>query len=325
MNEFELIGKYFSPLAQGQAGAFGLTDDAAILDLPPTHSLVCTKDALTEKIHFFSHDAPDTIAKKLLGVNLSDLAAMGATPLAYLLALHLPRTTSSTWLEQFTLGLKEYITHYGGSLIGGDTITHDGPLCVSLTALGTVPKTKALLRSGAKPGDAIYVSGYIGDSYAGLCYLKQSPNNLLPALATEHYDYLVERYHHPIPRLELGIQLQDLATSCIDISDGLISDLGHLCNCSHTSAVIMADQIPYSDAVRTSTIAFTDLITGGDDYELLFTVTPEHEKLLPKLSNLTLTRIGYMAPLSEPQIILLDKKGNVIPLPKQSGYRHIIK
>jgi thiamine-monophosphate kinase len=322
MNEFDLIHTYFSPLSNNEPGAFNLKDDAAVLTIPKGHSLVCTKDALSEKTHFFSHDHPADIAKKLLGVNLSDLAAMGATPLAYLLALHLPHSTTSQWLEEFTGGFQEYTKCYGGTLIGGDTTSHAGPLCLSLTALGTVPYGKSLLRSGAQKGDAIYVSGTIGDSYAGLCYLKHHPD--LPTLSSTHMDYLTRRYYNPTPRLALGTQLLDIASSCIDISDGLLADLTHVCTHSKTTAQIDISAIPLSDASCASHIPINELITGGDDYELLFTVPQEREYLLTSLP-IHITKIGYMSDGSEKPICLLDAHGKEIPLPSKMGYKHIFK
>lgn len=321
MKEHDLIHTYFAPLTCTLPGAFGLTDDAAMLDIPAGHSLICTTDALTEGVHFFSGDAPYTLAQKLMGVNLSDLAAMGAKPYAYLLTLHLPRSTTPQWLEQFSKGLKDMLSLYGGALAGGDTTCHDGPLCMSLTAMGTVPFHCPLKRSTAKAGDHIYVSGTIGDAYAGLQYLK-APSAFFLSLSEQVY--LTTRYHVPTPRTELGLALQPLASSCIDVSDGLLADLQHICRQSNVGATLLLPSVPLSVAARSSKLPLLNLITGGDDYELLFTIAPEKVKLLPHSSNLALTHIGHIVESTGHQIILLDAEGRTVPY-GQAGYTHLLK
>jgi len=318
MQEHDIIQTYFAPLSNSIAGTFGLTDDAAALDIPAGHQLICTTDGLSEGVHFFTGDDPFQLAQKLMGVNLSDLAAMGATPLAYLLTLYLPRSTTARWLERFSEGLKESLTVYGGTLAGGDTITHNGSLSLSLTAMGTVPANTALTRKGAKAGDYIYVSGTVGDSYAGLQCLK---NPDMPGLSERQRNSLIARYHVPTPRIELGLALRPVAHSCIDISDGLIADLNHICRQSKVGATLLLTSIPLSDAARAGMLPATDLITGGDDYELLFTLAPEQAALLPRLPELPLTHIGYITESDAYRVSLLDEQGQPIDL-QRMGYSH---
>jgi thiamine-monophosphate kinase len=323
LNEFDIIRTYFAPLSVSAPEAFQLTDDAALLNIPDNQTLVCTKDALTEGVHFFPGEDSYRLAQKLLGVNLSDLAAMGASPLAYLLALHLPQNTTAQWFEGFSHGFKDYTAQYGGTLIGGDTTTYSGPLCLSLTALGTVPKGQALLRQGAKPGDSIYVSGTIGDSHAGLRYIKDTLTEL-PKLSASQSEYITQRYHIHTPRLALGTALLGVATSCIDISDGLLADLGHLCNCSKTGAIIYPHLVPLSEAALASHIPMLELMGGGDDYELLFTIPQKNETILQQIAppHIPLTKIGQMTDTAPPHIMLVDAQGKKITLPNKKGYLH---
>jgi thiamine-monophosphate kinase len=317
-NEFSLIEKYFAPLAASFPGSLGLKDDAAILTPKPGYDLVITKDALVENVHFFEKDPAYNIAKKLLGVNLSDLAAMGAKPVAYLLAIALPRTSTDEWLHGFSQGFAASITEFGGALIGGDTVSHDGGLMLSLTAIGEVKQGSALKRSCAKIGDFIYVSGTIGDSYLGLQILKNSNNTQ----HTQAEKYLTERYYFPIPRLALGAKLIGIARACVDVSDGLIADLGHICECSHVGAEIKMDDIPVSLAARQLQPDIKNLIAGGDDYELLFTAPAEMEKSITDLSkelHIPIAKIGQIT--AGDKVKLLDASGTEVVLEK-TGYQH---
>ncbi len=271
MDEFGLIARSFAPLAAGEPGAFGLTDDAAVLDLAPGTRLVVTTDALVAGVHFLADDPPAEIARKLMRVNLSDLAAMGARPRGVLLDAVLPRSTTESWLAEFSRGLAGDVAEFAAPLVGGDTVATDGPLTLVLTALGTVDRRGALLRSGAKVGEDIYVSGTIGDGALGLKALRGE----IKGLDAVSRDALVARYRVPQPRVGLGPLLVGIAGACMDVSDGLIGDLGHICDCSGVGARITAAAVPVSAAARRVLVRdpalLTAVLTGGDDYELLFT------------------------------------------------------
>ena len=312
MNEFEFIAKLLSPLAQDKA-ALNLADDAAVLDVPSGQQLVITKDAIVQGVHFTGGESPDIIARKLLRVNLSDLAAMGATPYGYFLALMLPESADEAWLISFAAGLATDQKTYGLSLLGGDTTRSPHGLSLSLTALGLLPKGTALLRSGAKMGDDIYVSGTIGDAALGLQVAKKEKPVQKELLA---------RYQLPSPRLALGQSLASVATSCIDISDGLVQDLGHICKASHVGTKIEAALVPLSPATRSLSPAIETVLTGGDDYELLFTAPPSAAGKLAAIAKETgtkITRIGEIT--KDPDVSVRDKNGAEIILPR-TGYRH---
>jgi thiamine-monophosphate kinase len=294
-DEFALIERYFAPLAAGHAGAFGLADDAATLAVEAADELVVTKDLLVAGVHFPGDDPPELLGRKLLRVNLSDLAAMGAAAKAYALGLALPRGTASAWLEAFAAGLAADQAEYGVVLLGGDTVATDGPLVLSLTAFGTVPRGGALHRAGARPGDHVWVSGTIGDGALGLRVLRRE----LDGLAEAERAQLMGRYRLPQPRLALGERLIGLAHAAIDISDGLIADLNHVCEVSNVAAEIDVAHLPLSAAARSALEVDLGLLetvlTGGDDYELLFCAGPEAAKPVEALAqalDLPLTRIG---------------------------------
>ena len=297
LDEFALIERYFAPLAAGHAGAFGLADDAATLALDPAEELVVTKDLLVAGVHFLDDDPPELLGRKLLRVNLSDLAAMGAAAKAYALGLALPRGTAPVWLEAFAGGLAADQAEYGVVLLGGDTVAIDGPLVLSLTAFGTVPREGALPRAGARAGDHVWVSGTIGDGALGLRVLRRELDDLSEAERAE----LVGRYRLPQPRLALGQRLVGLAHAAIDVSDGLIADLNHICEVSDVAAEIDVAHLPLSAAARSALERDLGLLetvlTGGDDYELLFCAGPEAAKpiaVLAQALDLPLTRIGVI-------------------------------
>ena len=246
--EFELIERFFAPLAKDYPGALALADDAALIDLEPGFRLVVTTDVLVAGVHFPAADPPDLIARKLLRVNLSDLAAMGAEPLAYLLALALGKDTPSSWFEGFVGGLGTDYAEFAIPLVGGDTVATTGPVTLTLTALGKVAQGSALMRSAAKAGDAIFVSGCIGDGALGLMALEGRAKELAPA----HRDYAIDRYRLPRPRLTLGQRLVGLAHGVIDVPAGLIADLGHLCQTPRLGANLEAPSLPPSDPARHS-------------------------------------------------------------------------
>ncbi len=316
-NEFDIIAKYFSPLAKKFPGAMNLTDDAAILPYENGYDFVVTKDLITEGTHFLKTDSAATLARKILGVNISDLAAMGAEPVAYLLGLVLPKTTNEKWLADFSLALQKGISEFGGHLIGGDTTSTTGGISLSLTAIGKVKKGKSLTRAGAKIGDKIFVSGTIGDSYLGLQVALGKIS--LPKKA---HDYFLDRYNIPQPRIKLGRELVGIATSCIDISDGLVADLKHICECSAVGAEIYAEKIPLSSLTSQSLVLLEDMITAGDDYELLFTCPANKStkaKAIAKKIGLQITQIGEIT--QGKKVNLLDINGKKIAL-KKEGYKH---
>lgn len=299
--EFDLIAKYFAPLASGMPGALGLGDDAAIIAPAPGHEIVTTVDALTEGVHFLPDDPPGDIARKMLRCNLSDLAAMGARPIGYLMTTALTDRVDEAWIAAFTAGLAADQREFGIGLLGGDTTSTPGLLSLTVTAFGEVPTGKALRRNGARAGDLVMVSGTIGDGALGLLVSRGE----LPGLDRQDRDALIARYRLPQPRLKLGAALlgRDLATAALDVSDGLVADLGHICEQSHLSATIDVASVPLSEAVRHAITADPNLLavalTGGDDYELLFTIALEKRDIVKTLSRelgLPITEIGAMAP-----------------------------
>jgi thiamine-monophosphate kinase len=269
--EFEIIARYFRPLTEGRAGALGLADDGALIAPAAGHALVATTDTLIAGVHFPGGTPPELIARKLLRVNLSDLAAMGATPAAYLLSVALPKPLNEPWLAKFCEGLREDQERFKLALIGGDTVATAGPAVFTVTALGEVPEGQALLRSGAKAGDAIFVSGTIGDGALGLRVMRGE----FPDLAPQLRNFLLSRYHLPQPRVTLGMALRGIAHAAIDISDGFAADLAHICETSHVGAIVEWTRMPLSEAAEQILALDPDarksVLAGGDDYELLFT------------------------------------------------------
>jgi thiamine-monophosphate kinase len=325
-DEFELIARFFAPLASGEAGALGLGDDAAVLSPPPGRQLVVTTDVLTAGVHFFDDENPADVAARLIGVNLSDLAAMGAEPWVYTLALALPEDWNPDWLAAFSGELRDQQDRFAIHLVGGDTTRTPGPLTLSLTALGTVGAGECLRRNGACAGDRIYVSGTIGDAALGLMCLQDG----IEGLDEIHVQSLAVRYHRPQPRVELGRRLYGLATAAIDISDGLVADLGHLARESGLDAVINAGQVPYSQAARAAMSLDSGFrertLTGGDDYELLFSVPGAAGAAIAAIADaigLALTPIGTVSKADGEagRVRVLGDDGRVLPIGK-SGYRH---
>lgn len=302
-NEFELIARFFAPLAAGEPGALGLLDDAATIAVESGHRMVVTTDTVISGVHFLPSDPPNAVAAKALGVNLSDLAAMGAIPQAYTLSLALPkawgRGESEWWLEGFVRRLAQVQREAGVHLIGGDTVASPGPLSVTVTALGMVREGMELRRSTACPGDLVYVSGTIGDAALGLKWIAGE----LPNLSSECGAMLIDRYQFPQARNELGRKLVGIARSAADVSDGLVADIGHICQASGVSAIIEASRVPLSSATQTAVAADPDLLalalTGGDDYELVFTASPVSTgkiRAIARTLDVSLTEIGRIDP-----------------------------
>src|SRR4051812_14664888 len=265
--EDSLIARYFRPIAT-DPGAFGLDDDAAALNASGD-DIVVTTDAIVEGVHFLGDDPPDTVARKALRVNLSDLAAKGAVPSGFVLTLAL-RSADDAWLKSFARALGEDARQFGCPLLGGDTVSTPGPLMISITAFGRVPPGRMVHRSGARPGDRVVVTGTIGDAALGLAVLRGGKvhADLSDAAAR---DLLIERYRVPQPRVALAEIVREYAHAAMDVSDGLAGDLTKLCGVSGVSAAIDLDSIPLSgvarDLVSRGIAGLETLVAGGDDYE----------------------------------------------------------
>ncbi len=293
MNEFDSISRYFKPLTEGRPEALGLMDDAAVLNIPEDHELAVTTDMLVAGVHFAADSLPQHIAHKALRVNLSDLAAMGAKPLCYQLAIAFPKKPSAAWLAAFTKALQEDQKTFGIFCSGGDTTRTPGPLIISITALGTVPKGQAVKRSGGRAGDALILSGPVGDAYLGLhCHpercrgisLKNLKREIL-RLRAPHFAqddktllYFTEALYKPISRLDWAARLRTHAHAAIDVSDGLIADTAHLARASGCAVQIKTTPLFFSAAgfemIKTGQIDERALLTGGDDYQIVAAVPP---------------------------------------------------
>ncbi len=323
MDEFALIAEIFAPLARGAPGAFGLEDDAAVVEVAAGRRLVVTMDVVVAGVHFLADETPAFAARKLLRVNLSDLAAMGAAARAYLLGLAVPRGTDEGWFRDFAAGLAEDQAEFGISLIGGDTVVTDGPLTASLTALGEVAAGGELRRSGARPGDIAFVSGTLGDAALGL----ESLRGKLPGVDGAARAELVRRHRLPEPRLALGARLGGLAHAAIDVSDGLVADLGHIGECSGVGAEVEAARVPLSRAVRAALEIDRSLrslvLAGGDDYEIVFTAEAGAAGDVTRLSaalGLPLTAIGRI--VAGAGTVVFDETGARLDV-ASGGYRHL--
>lgn len=319
--EFGLIAEYFAPLAKSP-GALGLLDDGAVLSCGPGQELVMTTDMLVSGVHFLEDADPEEVATKLLAVNVSDLAAMGATPMGYLLVTALTNAQDNNWLSRFAARLDRDQAKYGLSLFGGDTVATPGPLSLTLTAFGAVPEGQSLKRSQAGIGDRIYVSGCIGDSALGLKALQGE----LPHINEQDREYLINCFKNPQPQIKLGESLRGIAGGVADISDGLVADLGHICEASNVGAKIFADKIPLSNSAKKvleiDEQHLNTILSGGDDYQLVFTVSDESQSKIHKLakkSGLTITCIGHMTEGN--QVDVIDAHDNIIHL-KTTGYEH---
>lgn len=320
LGEFERIARFFAPLAAPEG--LGLSDDVALIEGPHGQQYALTTDAIVEGVDYFAADPPDLVARKLLRVNLSDLAAKGARPFGYLLITALPEARDEAWLEAFAAGLAADQAEYGIGLLGGDSSATPGPTTLAVTAIGSVATGKAVLRSGAQPGDLIFVSGTIGDAALGLAALKGE----LASLSVADRDFLVDRYRLPQPRVVLGRKLVGLVNAMIDVSDGLIADLGHICAASGLGARICADDVPRSAAARNALEAsrrgIAAILGGGDDYELLFTAHPAMAAKIDAAmhdAGVMLTCIGQMG--TGDKVRVFDAEGKAIAV-DVAGYAH---
>lgn len=319
MGEFELIRRYFSNLTTSTVGvSLGIGDDAAILDVASGEQLVVTVDTSNADVHFPADADAFSIGFRALAVNLSDLAAMGAVPRWFTLSLTLP-AVDETWLAEFARGLAHISNTYNVALVGGDTTR--GALAVSIQAMGVVPKDAALRRQGAQPGDLLYVSGTTGDAAAGLaCYRRQTDD----LLSESDRQFLLARYLQPTPRVALGCALRHIASSCIDISDGLLADAGHIAQHSGVAITINSDCLPVSDALSAlpQLQRMSYQLGGGDDYELCFTVPPAAASQIHALAaelGIGITCIGEIAAGSG--VICKNAAGETV-LPVTAGFEH---
>jgi thiamine-monophosphate kinase len=310
LSEFELISRYFThPPAPNSRAALGAGDDCALLAPAPGMQLAVSTDMLVEGRHFFPYADPYALGQQCLAVNLSDLAAMGAQPIAFTLALALPEARED-WLAPFSRGLLKLADEHHCELIGGDTTK--GPLAISITVFGEVPFTQALRRDAARPGDDIWISGALGDARLALAAYRRELT-----LAAEAHHAAARRMHQPTPRIALGIALRGIAHAAIDISDGLAGDLGHILQRSHTGACLDVDTLPAGAILQRQSLDLRRRYTlsGGDDYELCFTA-PENrrEQVLAaaKKTGTDVTRVGVIE--SMPGLRLVDAGGAPLDL-----------
>lgn len=325
-SETVLVQEFLAPLANGEPGAFGLLDDCAALTPTPGMDLVFKTDPVVAGVHFFPHDAPADIAWKALAVNVSDLAAKGAKPRAYLLALALPHAPERGWMTEFAAGLKQAQTAFGCTLIGGDTDKVSGPLSVSITVIGEVPTGRMVRRGTAKAGDAIFVTGTIGDSAMGLVGLQSNfPRKLWPISKAEH-KLMAGRYYRPQPRLDLRAALLAHARAAMDVSDGLAKDLERMASASGVAATLHAGKVPLS-AVAAKVAAYapdwlTGVLAGGDDYEILCAIPTERADAFQHdaaAAGVQVTQIGAFG--KGTGLSVLDANGALVEL-QRKGWDH---
>lgn len=325
-SEGELIQTYLAPLARRMPGALGLQDDCAVLVVPPDAELVVTTDAVAAGVHFFDNDAASDIAWKALAANVSDLAAKGATPLAYQMALSFPEAPSHAWLADFAKGLDQAQSAFGLGLLGGDTDKRPGPLTITITAFGHLPKGRMVLRSGAQAGDLIFVSGTLGDSALGL-KLRYAPDLASTWMLDKNaIDHLATRYLRPQPRLTLGATLRDDASASMDISDGLAKDLERLCQASRVAAHIKLSRLPLSAAAKSAVAAdaglWTSIVSGGDDYEILCTVAAERAGAFADAAQAAGVPVISIGTVSSGSGLVLDGLDGVIIKLDAPGWEH---
>ncbi len=324
LSEFEIIQEYFAPLAKNEF-SLGLADDVAIYPVNAGEELVFTKDVCVEGIHFFPEDSPDTISRKALRVNLSDLAAKGAQPIGYMIGLGLPMNWNRDWLNRFSRGLHQDQELFGISLFGGDTVRSPNNLFIAITAIGKIQTGTLCKRSTAKVGDLVYVTGTIGDSYLGLVVRK----NRVVTTGDSDFTYFTNRYLMPEPRMNAISLIQQFANASLDISDGLVADLSHLCVASGVGAEVNIDLVPISSSAQnfidSGVVNLEKLITGGDDYELLFTVTESEVKRLEKAvenDKLEITNIGRITDSND--VCILNSEGAKLEI-SNKGFQHFEK
>jgi thiamine-monophosphate kinase len=322
--EERLIARYFRPLAT-VPNAFGLGDDAAVLTPPSGCDLVVTTDGVIAGVHFLPTDPPQSIARKALRMNLSDLAAKGATPVGFLLSIALPTNTPESWIAAFAEGLGQDISQYGCPLLGGDTDRTPGPLSVSITAFGTLPHGAMVRRATAKPGDVIAVTGTIGDAALGVLLHRDANLAKSWRLSSAAADHLRGRYLLPQPRNVLAEALRQHASAAMDVSDGLVGDLAKLCRASGVAAETDVEAIPLSDAARAALSADAKLIerilSGGDDYEILLTLPPAKFSAFRAAAENVGLSVAKIGQIMSGQGVRCLREGKIVSLP-QASYSH---
>jgi len=317
LGEFDLIERFFKTPANAMASkndqtiTLGIGDDCAVFKPSEGEEIAITSDMLIEGRHFFANTDPERLGRKALAVNLSDLAAMGAKPLGFTLAIALPQADAS-WLESFSKGVFAMAKQFSCPLIGGDTTA--GPLTISIAAFGSLPEGKAIRRSGAKVDDDIWVSGTVGDARLTLAALRHEIN-----LPLEDLKQIEHRMHEPTPRVELGIHLREIACSALDVSDGLLGDLQHILKQSQVDAEVSLDQIPKSAILQKQNVNIQNQFSacGGDDYEICFTAPITQRNTINQISkslNLPLTRIGRITAKNSglANLRLIDTNGDLL-------------
>lgn len=317
LSEFALIKQYFSTIGGSEGVALGVGDDGALLELEADQQLVVSVDTLVAGVHFPIDAAPQDIARRALRVNLSDLAAMGAEARWFTLALTLPQADDS-WLQDFSRAMSADAEYFGCTLVGGDTTS--GPLCISIQMMGVVPRGQALVRGGAQAGDAAYVTGTLGEGAAALQVFSQDC-----PYSESRREELLKRFYQPQPRLAVGQKLRGVASAAIDISDGLLADLGHIAECSGLGAEVQLPLLPAAPWL--AEVSNPDqlqawILSGGDDYELCFTVPRDKQALIDGMisrGEMVATCIGRMTP--DPGIRCIDASGQVRSF-AHMGYQH---
>ena len=317
MGERDRIARFFAPLTAAEPGGFNLTDDAAMLVPPAGHMLVITTDSVIESIHVLPHATAQQYAHKLMRRNLSDLAAMGAMPWRYTLNVHTPKGLDDDWFAAFAAALVDEQAHFNLTLVGGDSTSGGSMIHTTMTCFG-LSDGAPLRRNGAQVGDDLYVSGNIGGAAYALALLQQNQ----PVSES-----LAARYHHPEPRLALGQMLRSIASSALDISDGLLTDIAQLCSTSDVGATITRSAIPCDPAllacIAQDGAAWRFALNGGDDYELCFTAARQHREAIAHIAQalaLPLTRIGEITPHRD--VVLMDEDGHRLPITQQ-GWEHV--
>ncbi|NBB51648.1 thiamine-phosphate kinase [Rhizobium sp. CRIBSB] len=320
--EFETIRRLFAPLAHPE-WARGLMDDVAVLPSRPGHDLVLTKDAIVEGVHFLPDDPLDTVASKLLRVNLSDLAAKGAVPFGYLLACHWSPRCGWAEREAFVQGLGADQAEFGIQLLGGDTVSSPGPASFSATMLGWAPRGRAVNRSGAAVDDLVLVTGVIGDGWLGL----QAALGRL-SLGEDRHTSLIEHYRRPMPRSAFADAILHSASASADVSDGLLADLGHICAASGVGMTLDLERLPLSAAGHAwqesradAEACLLQLATGGDDYEIAFTAPPAHEKRLRREAERLHLRLTALGRVVAGQGVTVRHDGRVLAV-ERAGWTH---
>jgi thiamine-monophosphate kinase len=315
IGEFELIARYFAPLARGFKGAGGLESDNAFLPADPKHDLVVKTDTIVSGVHFLADEKPEFVAAKALRVCLSDLAAGGGTPFTYQLSLSLSKGWKESWVAGFARGLAADQRRYGIVLCGGDTVVSPGPLTVTITAFGRVARGCGLNRAGARAGDRLWVSGTIGDGALGLLAARGRLDS--PALE--------QRFRRPQPRTTLGPRLVGIASAAADVSDGLLADAGHIGEASRLGVVIERERVPLSAGARRALSAtpklWANVLGGGDDYELAIAVPPRKQNALLAAARAVGVQVTPIGCFERGRGVRLTLAGRPVRAPRK-GYVH---